>query len=248
MTIQRKICFIHVPKCAGTSVSRAITKHYGFFYRKLKKINLYHLSAMGATRGAAILNEDLISYREKLLVYLLATGSYSFITGHFPYSESAMRHFKEEWDFITILRHPVNRWFSQYFFNRRKKDAHFETDLSIEDYIDSEDSQSMGTIYHSYFYGNNDFDKSKLQASYPKVINNINKFACVGVTEHLDLFCRDFFEVFGAKLKVGITNASPFSKKEHSHIITDAVRKKVEAICEPDLKIYNHVLKHIVSK
>ena len=173
-TFNKKICYIHVAKCGGTSINHAIKKHYGFLYRKLRKKYVYHLHAGAALKGSEIFNENLFSYREKLLIYFLSLRSAEFVSGHFAFSDLAMSHFKDEWNFITILRHPVDRWFSHYFYNRYKKDNHFKSNLSLEEYIDSEDGQSLGSFYHRLFQGRCD-GGNVTDESYSKVIGNINQ-------------------------------------------------------------------------
>jgi hypothetical protein len=247
----KKICYIHVAKCGGTSIRHAIKDQYGspLQNRLLRRNKNYiNLNAGAALRGSEIFNEDLWSYREKLLIYFLSIKSYVFISGHFPFSDLAINHFKDEWNFISILRHPVDRWFSHYFFNRHKKHEHFKTELSLEEYIDSEDGRSLGSFYHRLFYGTCDDKNLSSDESYSKVIGNINKLTCIGLTEHMDKFCRDFTKHFGVKLKIETRNKNPLPKKDRSKLITDSIREKVEEICSPDLKIYNYVLEKIGRK
>jgi len=247
-TFNKKICYIHVAKCGGTSVTHAINKHYGLLYRKLRKQSVYHLHAASTLKGSEIFNEDLFAYREKLLIYFLSLGSAGFVSGHLPFSNLAMSHFKDEWNFITILRHPVDRWFSHYFFNRYKKFDHFKTKLSLDEYVDSDDGKGLGSFYHKLFYGRCDVEQVNTDESYLKVIGNINELACVGLTEHMDIFCRDFNKCFGMKLKIYTKNKNPLPKQDRSNLITDSIREKVEKICEPDLKIYNYILEKIISR
>jgi hypothetical protein len=247
----KKICYIHVAKCGGTSIRHAIKKQYGspVLNRLLRrKRNFINLNAGAALKGSQLFNEDLWAYREKLLIYFLSIKSYAFISGHFPFSDLAMDHFQGEWNFITILRHPVDRWFSHYFFNRHKTHEHFKTDLSLEAYIDSDDGKSLGSFYHKLFYGRAyDAKNVSPEESYAKVTGNIDKLACIGLTEHLDIFCRDFDKYFGRKLNIGTKNKNPLPKKDRSRLITDAIREQVENICEPDLKIYKYVLERVHS-
>ena len=245
-TFNKKICYLHVAKCGGTSVIDAIKKQYWFRDRLLKK-KIVNLNAGASLIGSEIFKEDLFAYREKLLIYFLSLGSAGFVSGHFAFSNLAMSHFKDEWNFITILRHPVDRWFSHYFFNRYKKSNHFKTKLSLDEYVDSDDGKSLGSFYHKLFYGRCDGGNVNSDESYLKVIGNINELACVGLTEHMDIFCRDFNQCFGVKLKIETKNKNPLPKQDRSNLITDSIREKVEKICEPDLKIYNYVLENIIS-
>jgi hypothetical protein len=247
--LKKKICYIHVAKCGGTSVIASIKKQYPLADRILKGKFFVNLNASASLKGSELLGENLWAYREKILIYFLSIRANRFVAGHFPVSDLAMNYFKDDWNFITILRHPVDRWFSHYFFNRYKQAEHFKTDLSFEEYIDSDDGKSLGSFYHRLFYGSAyDHNNVSPEESYAKVTGNIDKLACVGLTEHLDIFCRDFNKYFGRKLNIGTRNKNPLPKKARSKLITDAICEQVERICEPDLKIYKYVLEKIHSK
>jgi len=245
--LKKKICYVHVAKCGGTSISSAIKKQYGIRDRFLRKNAFINLNPGASSKGSQIFNETLWQFREKLLIYFLSHNHYVFISGHFPFSDLAMEHFADQYDFITIIRHPVERWFSHYFFNRYKKADHFKTDLSLEEFIDSEDGRSLGSLYSTLFYGKCDGEIVHSDASYMKITGNIDKLACVGVTEHMDIFCRDFNRFFKVRIDVEKENKNPLKKDERSKFITESIREKVEEICEPDLKIYNYVLEKILS-
>jgi hypothetical protein len=243
-----KICFIHVAKCGGTSIVEAIKNKYRLRDRLLRKNKFVTVNASASTKGSDIVNESLWGYREKILAYYLSIGSNKFVAGHFPFSDLAFKSYQDEWKFISLLRNPVDRWFSHYFFNRYKKQEHFKTNLSIDEYLETEDSKFIGQLYHHIFYGRYDHDMGNSDEAYLKAIGNIDKLTCVGVVEHMDKFCQEFNRQFGARLKIKQKNKNPLSSTDQLTRITDDVRRKVEKICEPDLKIYHYVLQKVLSQ
>ena len=87
---QSKICFIHIPKCAGTSFSHAILEHYGWSPRS------HGLDAVAASRAADVLGKDHLNYRRELILYLMASlerERFGFLTGHFAFSQVAYERF-----------------------------------------------------------------------------------------------------------------------------------------------------------
>jgi hypothetical protein len=243
--VDTKICFIHVPKCAGTSIVDAIRKQYRLRDRALRRDRFVNINAKASAKGSEILNEELWSYREKLLAYYLSIKKYIFVSGHFPFSEAAVKKYQDEWAFISILRNPIDRWFSHYFYNRYKQGKHFATNLSLEEYADTEDGRSLGLLYHRLFNGEPNAEIGSTTESYEKVIRNIDKLACIGVVEHMDAFYQDFYQKFGVRVALKIVNKNPISREDRLELVSKKMLKKVEKICEPDLQIYSYVLEKL---
>ena len=217
-------------------------------HRLLQPASFVTVDASASLKGSQILEEDLWNYRERLLLYLLSIESNKFVAGHFPLSERVLKNFKDEWRFVTIIRNPVDRWFSHYFFNRYKINAHFKTDLSLDQYIESADGQFIGSLYHTIFGGSEWSKNYCLEESCNEAISMIKRIHCIGVVEYFDKFIDDFRKCFGIKLVSYKKNRNPLRSTERAKLLTDAIRNKVEKICEPDMKIYNYVMEMIHSK
>ena len=120
--------------------------------------------------------------------------------------------------------------------------------MSLHEYVESVEGKLSGSHYHNIFCGFRDNENMSFEESYLKVIENINKLDCVGVSEDMGKFCEDFRKIFGVELKIKKTNKGPLAEKERSRLLDGSIKQKVENICEPDLKIYNYVLERIHSK
>lgn len=235
--VGKKIVFLHIPKCGGTSIGQAIQASYGF-WECLSRQNFGHLDSAASLKGSRLSGEELMAYREKLLLYFLSNPQYKYISGHFSYSETAVVEFGGEWHFITVLRHPVSKWFSQYFFNRNKISDHFKIEADLESYVESEEGIALGSDYvrklTQGFHGTEAASKEAVT----QAIENLKKFALVGVLERLDVFARDFRRLFGAKLFLEKKNRNPVSRKKQRQETTEEIRKRVEEICQPDMEVY----------
>lgn len=238
--LSRRIFFLHIAKCGGISLSHALRSCYDRFPDSRK----FGLDSESALYGAKLSNQSYFRFTEQILLYLMGSKNMTYINGHFHFSPTAHREFGAEWDFITVLRHPVSRWFSQYFFNRYKKGDYFKTDLDLMPYLESKEGQSSGrTLIASlapYAYDEADPTECTKEA-----IANLHKFALVGFTEHLGDFTAQFKGRYGRSLQIDAFNKSPVSDAVREKMITPEISSKVEEICRYDLEVYRYALKEL---
>lgn len=183
-----------------------------------------------------------MKHREHLLLYMMEKPDVHYISGHFCYSNRAHQKHGDMWEFVTVLRHPVDKWFSQYFYNRYKKSTHFGIDADLESYIESEEGRALGK----------DFIAKLTQGVPPQQLDsaeaidcarrNLDTFAVVGVLEHVDRFAEQFEERFGVRLYIGRENQNPVSKNVQTEQVSPAILDRVWEICQPDLAVYRHAL------
>lgn len=206
------------------------------FSGRFKKIK-----ASQSRKEAQKLGIDLLIHRENKLREVLKKN-YEFVTGHVRCTAKTRTEFDDDWNFITLLRHPVDRWFSHYFFNAYKKGEHFATDLSLEEFVASDRGQSIGSLYLNYFNSNSDAGESK---RIKDACNNLEKFKLVGILEEMDKFVTGYEKQFGSVLTIEQKNKNPAQKSMIEEKITDEIRSQVTRICAPDLEIYEFVKNHL---
>jgi hypothetical protein len=232
--VRDKVFFLHIPKCGGTSVTRAINS-------KFAPENIQHLDVLASTRVARSLDLDLMTYRENLLFYYMAMDSCRLVSGHFNWSDRAYQLFGEDWKFVTVLRHPVRKWLSQYHFNRYKDIAanHFQVDMDINAYMDSEEGKALG---HDQVSKLSDPGIQDPEARLVAALGNLEKFAVIGLTEHLDRFQQDFEDCFGTPVNIPLLNRNPAPDRQQDALDSAEIMERVEALCKQDLVLYNTVL------
>ena len=237
-----KVFFLHLPKCGGSSINNAIKKHY-----QPSEIN--HLDNASCVNTAKILDRDLDDFRRDLLLYYLGRQNYRYLGGHFAFSKKAYHEFGKQWHFITILRHPVDRWFSHYFYNRFKTtDELFRISEDLSTFVHSERALILGRQYVENLTEGPDRPNQHDTASdipATAAIKALGGFSLIGCLEHLDVMQRDFEKLFGIKLNVPQSNVNPLSKDQQRDKISDEIRNRVEEICKPDLQVYPYALKRI---
>lgn len=249
-SLQENIVYVHLHKCGGTSIAQAIKS----CYHSLGNIfddNTFHLNGKAASSAAqkSISQIDLsgdsdaysdyltAKFREDLLLYYMCQPNIKYIAGHFAFSNTAHQYFGNKYSFVTVLRDPVKRWISAYFYNRYRKN---ELEGEFSDFLKSESARKGGCLYVKSIGG---LDKSGDYSS-PEAIAraqaNLHKFRIVGFLEQTTEFLERFENEFGKKLKIRKFNQSPKPKDFQQAIVTPEIEAKIREICQPDIEVYQY--------
>ena len=236
-TLTKKICFIHIPKCGGVSVNDGIKKSLG-----LGKISLQsaRIKASRTKKEAIAAGMEILEYREKRLVEKLKSKRIRYLRGHVRCTSKVRQQFEKDWNFITILRNPVDRWISEYFYNLSKKSSHYRTNLTLNEYLESENGIEAGTVYIRYFTDNKNDTVQKLM---DQTVHNLESFKLVGILEKLNEFQSQYELIFGKKLILANKNLNPISKTEIDKQVSPQQISQIEDLCASDIQVYQHFAK-----
>ncbi len=236
--LDQRILFLHIPKCGGTSVREAIGASYG--WRPGRQSRSARLDAQASWQGSRLSGTDLFAFRERLLLYELCRPHLQYIAGHYPLSETVLDEFGDDWDVITVLRDPVDRWLSEYFYNRHKRSEYFAHEMDLEEYAESRTGRISAMTYARWFSG--DPSGCGVAASVDRALHNLDRLDLVGVLEHLDDFRARFRDHYGVSLRIPRLNRSPRSMEQQTAAIGPELRSKAEALCAGDMRLYRHAL------
>jgi hypothetical protein len=235
--IHDKIFFLHIPKCGGTSADTAIQEAYRWKA-------CVHLNSRASRRSSLFLGDELARHRNQLLAYFLEQEQLQYVSGHFTFNEKVFDAYSNRWNFITMLRNPVDKFISQYFYNHQKNNQdHFGISASLEEFLETDDGRSLGSDYAHKFSGSLN-PQSTLSETHgdavQRAVNNLKKFKLVGFLENTEAFQAGFRESFGATLNIKQMNKNPDKKTAD---ISKQTRKKIEMLCETDMEIYSRARK-----
>jgi hypothetical protein len=115
------LVFLHVPKCGGTAVEKAIQWYSIRHSARLDVEALRHAVRLpchsSIPGGMTLTSKDCFPHAVAIVAYHLFRGD-DYVHGHFPVSRSILDRFGTTHQFMTVLRDPVERWISNYRFDK----------------------------------------------------------------------------------------------------------------------------------
>lgn len=232
-----KIIFFHIPKTAGTSLVSGL--HNAFFDFK-NPFRRYHFSVCPRASLSGNI-EHTLSDRITIAKYGLRLRNVKLVTGHFPYfnlKEAVVNH--DEWKSLTVLRDPVKRFISEYFYNKRKASNHLKINANLDDYLVSESAKISGETYLRWFSSEKDLGMAK---------ENMGQIDVIGFQENLNELREHLIQDYGMRIKLKKTNKRP--KKLHNEAemeISDYQMGRIRELCKKDTILYEYFSRNQTDK
>lgn len=234
----RNVIFIHIPKCGGTSINRGLRRAY-----------CLSQAQMGAeeTRDALALVENTTSegeiwqkmpkYRAFLAYYLLLKQT-KCLVGHFHFEDTLYETFRGDYAFMTMLRDPVDRFLSHFYF-------HLDTALEkqcpngrLEEFIEGNSAREFGSMMTQFLSGlpmGSDFHAAEAVEAAKA---NLDKFDIVGLLDELPDFQQQVSDRLGTRLRIGHQNVGQNRRGSTAEVSPD-IMARVRTLCAPDQALYD---------
>lgn len=231
----RGVAFVHVPKCAGRSVERALRRSYRW--------SRGHTHAGATFDHAARLRDgpadqqsllwEATGQRAEIYAYHLALGV-KCVTGHAPVSQALIDAYGGTHAFVTVLRDPVARFVSHYRYSYRSG-GHGAIELQLCDFLDTPRARTFGSIYLKYFA------HGAAEAEAERAARRcLDAFEVVGFLDDLPGFETALRRRLKRRVRIGHVNAGPGGAgRGPGAEIEGALRRRIEEICAPDIAIYH---------
>ncbi|MGH1422390.1 MAG: sulfotransferase family 2 domain-containing protein [Hyphomonas sp.] len=219
---KEKIFFAHVPKSGGTSLSHMLRAKYPLSFFKLDE----HASRLGNTDRSL---GEWMQFKSDLMRYHAESGVH-YIQGHAPVNENFVEEFSDKYNFITLIRHPVDRMVSHYFFDKRL------SAMSPDEFLASQKGFTASHVL-AHFFGSLCWDTPEdVDAATARALKVLNSFSCVGILEEPEQFSNALKNSVGLKLKIPRRNIGQDRK---DNVFTPEHMARINEMCAQDLHIYN---------
>ena len=231
----RKICLIHVPKCGGDSVSRALARSYSIRDRLV--VPNWYVNLRASRTAAEVIGCGMMNLREAVLIYKLAEAKAKFVTGHIVCRPRTREAFEAQWQFVTVLRDPVKRWISEFVYNTYGKQDWARNTLPIEAYVDSPVGAASGRRYLEYF---SDWQENEpiTERDVQTAAKNLARFAAVGFLEELPAFALTLQQLLGRPVRIPRVNVSPSRERTAEIVRRTDLMDRIRTLCSDDIAVY----------
>lgn len=246
-TPKQPVFFLHITKCGGTSLRAAMLN--ALTQRGAADAALHQLDAPFSAQIARTANLETMDVRDLLLASTLNTPGIEFVAGHYRYTDALHEPLLSRAMFITVLREPVDRFLSLYYYNHYKSGGHGHEPLSLEDYITRPRARRSAEDYVRLFRGTGvDHREFASDQDVDAAIRNLQRFDLVGELKQQETFCASLSEMTGLEVKLPLLNRSPAPAKTRHQTLPKALQDEITRLCAPSTAVYDAVMTSVLHK
>ena len=229
------IYFIHNPKTAGTSMVKTF-EHQIYFDRflRLNPTRFTHPKVF-LEKVPEIVKERILPRREKLKV----------VGGHFAFG--IHKTVDEPYDYVTVVRNPIERVISEYYYMKQKgfyyQELILKEDLSLEEYLHHPETRYLNNLQTRLIsgvpYENGDEVNDEI---YDLALKNLKEMMVVGISERFSESLALFSLVMNWKRIPIHTKANRNDERPKINAIDSYTIKRIEEREQYDLALYKEAI------
>jgi hypothetical protein len=236
----KRIVFHHVPKCGGTSVGRSLRRAYFLSQgtvRPEESFRAYATYTSHDDRDEAV--SEVFAFREMMLLYLLYSDI-RCVAAHVAFNTATHEAFRDRYAFVTLLRDPVERFISHYFWSHRREGAYASITDELEDFLETPRARMLGCTYARYFFGSPPGTDLRTSPDTQAAIENLRRLDSVGFLDDVGHFERALRRLTGKRVRIGRENVGRH-KSKYAAILEGPLRDKILEVCAPDREVWEAV-------
>lgn len=226
--------FDHQPKTGGTAITSWLSEVFG---------------NGTVTNGKNIVNNNL----ELIEKY---GGIFPILCGHIWF------HLHEDIDpryqYITLLRNPVDRCISHIFFLMHDVTGDIEIQSQIADaktFVESNgqivSNNFLGAVSNLYVKHFSSIGRNKTlsdEEMLAAAIKNIERYSLVGLYEEIDKFVLDIANLLHASTSVSLKKLNVTTRRPHLGQINSDIHQRLVDLNTLDIALFNYVTNNIVVR
>ena len=173
-----------------------------------------------------------------MLLYMLYSDV-RCVAAHIPFSDAAFDQFSGSYSFVTLLRHPVERFISNYFWSHKHPDGVQHVSESLEEFIGTDRARRLGSTYARYFSGEpaaDEFTSKHADAA----VRNLKRMHLVGFLDDLGRFQGGLRSLTKRRIKIGKENVG-HNSSERDRILSGPLKEQILDACAIDLAIWEQI-------
>lgn len=204
---------------------------------------LHQLDAPQSAHLARVAGFETMDVRDLLLASTLNTPGIEFVAGHYRFTDALHHPLLDHALFITVLREPIDRFLSLYYYNHYKQGGHGHEPLALEEYLKRPRARRSAEDYVRLFRGTGvDHREFAGEGDIDAAIQNLKRFHLVGELTQQTAFCAALSAKTGLDVSMPELNKSPAPANTRYQSLPDELNEEIRRLCEPSTAVYEAVL------
>lgn len=232
--------FLHLPKTGGTTIVHTLSRQ--ILFKKFRRLNPTRFTHP---------KEFLAKVEELLEDVLTAPQKPEVVGGHFGFG--AHPKLKNPTEHFTVLRDPIERVISEYYYMKHKGMYYqeiIETEkLSLIEYINHPEIKYLNNLQTRLIAGESyNSGDTVTEEIYQKALANLKSFSVFGLTEQMGSSLALFYIILGWKRLPYYLQSNANDQRPNRNKITQLERDTIGKREQYDIRLYEEAEKIFSSK